>query len=104
MTITAGVAQRFRLINMTTFGTGIIVSLVSATGTATWVPMALDSADLPAAQRRSESAVQSITIGETRDFTIEPRGPGEYQLLVWGFPGDQVRVTLPVHVVASLAN
>lgn len=101
MTIEAGIAHRFRLINMTTFGTGVIVSLVSGAGPAAWTPIALDGADLPAAQCRSKPAVQSLTVGQTRDFTFEPRAPGEYQLMFWGFPGDKVRVTIPVHVVIT---
>jgi manganese oxidase len=102
MTIAAGVAQRFRLINSTTFAADAVVSLVTAAGPAVWVPIASDGADLPASRQRPEPAVQTITIGETRDFTFEPHAPGEYRLMFWGFPGDSVRVTIPVHVVSQL--
>lgn len=102
MTMSAGVPQRLRFINMTTFDTGAVVSLVSATGgiPMAWVPIASDGADLAASRQRYEPAVQAITIGETRDFTfLPPRAPGEYRLLFWQDPGGKVRVTIPIHVV-----
>jgi len=99
MTLPAGVAHRFRLINMTTFQTGLIVSLVSAAGPVSWTPIAVDGADLPGPQRRPETAVQAVTIGQTRDFTFFPSAPGEYRLLFQTYLGDQIRVTVPVHVV-----
>jgi FtsP/CotA-like multicopper oxidase with cupredoxin domain len=101
ITIAAGVPNRFRLINMTTFTPDLIVSLASAKGTAMWTPIARDGADIPASHRTSRTAVQTVTIGQTRDYTFTAPAPGEYQLLFWGFAGDQVRATLPIHVVGS---
>jgi hypothetical protein len=84
---------------MTTFQTGLLVSLVSAAGPVSWTPIAVDGADLPESQRRLESTVQAVTIGQTRDFTFFPSAPGEYRLLFQTHLGDQIRVTIPVHVV-----
>lgn len=99
MTITPGVPNRFRLINMTTFHPDVIVSLASANGTATWTPIARDGADLPASHRTARTAVQTVTIGQTRDYAFTAPGPEEYRLLFWGFAGDQLRAALPIHVV-----
>lgn len=101
ITIAAGVPNRFRLINMTTFHPDLIVSLASVNGTATWTPIARDGYDIPASHRTARTAVQTITIGQTRDYTFTAPAPGEYRLLFWGFAGDQLRATLPVHVVAN---
>lgn len=101
MTLAAGVAHRFRLINLTALASGAVVSLVSAVGPATWKRLAVDGANLPAAQQISEPAVQTVTIGQTRDFIFKPQAPGEYQLLFWFDPADQAPVKIPVHVVAG---
>jgi FtsP/CotA-like multicopper oxidase with cupredoxin domain len=102
LTIAAGVAQRFRFINMTMLDTGAVVSLVSSTRVpATWRPLAVDGADLPATLRTPQPAVATVTIGQTRDFLFEPRGPGEYQLMFWGSAHGRLRMTIPVHVVAA---
>lgn len=101
ITIAAGVPNRFRLINMTTFDPDVIVSLASANGTATWTPIARDGADIPASHQTARPAVQTITIGQTRDYTFTAPAPGEYRLMFWGFAGDRVRVTLPIHVIGS---
>ena len=101
MTVAAGVVQRFRFINMTMLYSGATISLVSAKGPALWKPLAVDGADLPAALRLSETAVQTITIGQTRDFLFEPRAPGEYKLMFWGSSHGRLRLTIPVHVIAT---
>lgn len=101
ITIAAGIPNRFRLINMTTFDPDAIVSLASARGAATWTPIARDGADIPASLRTARTAVQTITIGQTRDYVFTAPAPGEYRLLFWGYAGDKLRVTLPIHVVGS---
>lgn len=101
VTIAAGVPNRFRFINMTTFHPDLIVSLASASGTATWTPIARDGADIPSQYRTARTAVQTITIGQTRDYTFTAPAPGEYRLMFWGFAGDELRATLPIHVVGS---
>ncbi|HKE36036.1 MAG TPA: hypothetical protein VKB39_01300, partial [Candidatus Baltobacteraceae bacterium] len=102
ITIVAGVSNRFRFINMTTFHQDMIVSLASDNGTAIWTPIARDGADIPSRRRTARTAVQTLTIGQTRDYLFTPRAPGEYRLLFWGYPGDTLRATLPVHVIAGV--
>jgi FtsP/CotA-like multicopper oxidase with cupredoxin domain len=101
ITIAAGVTNRFRLINMTTFHPDAIVALVKANETATWTPVARDGYDIPASRRTARTAVQTLTIGQTRDYIFKAPSPGEYRLLFWGFAGDKLRATLPIHVVGS---
>jgi hypothetical protein len=64
-------------------------------------PLAVDGADLPASLRTAEPAIATITIGQTRDFLFEPRAPGEYKLMFWGSSHGRLRMTIPVHVVAT---
>ncbi|MDQ6929391.1 MAG: multicopper oxidase domain-containing protein [Candidatus Eremiobacteraeota bacterium] len=99
ITCRAGVLQRFRFINVTTFWTEAVVSLSAGGRAAKWSPLQIDGAYVPAVQRVPESAVQSITIGETRDFTFRPRAPGELQLQFWPDASVPNIVTIPVHVI-----
>jgi len=95
--VRAGVRQRLRFINMTTFWTNAIVSLSSGNRTLRWQPVAVDGADLPLARRTAESAVETVTIGETRDFAFTPTR-GDLLLQVW--PDASVpMVTIPVHAI-----
>jgi FtsP/CotA-like multicopper oxidase with cupredoxin domain len=95
--VRAGVRQRLRFINMTTFWTNAIVSLSSGNRTLRWQPVAVDGADLPMVRRTAESAVESVTIGETRDFVFTPTR-GDLLLQIW--PDASVpMVTIPVHVI-----
>jgi len=81
---------------------GAVVSVVSSTRVpATWRPLAVDGADLPATLRIAQPAIATITIGQTRDFLFEPRAPGEYKLMFWGSSRGRLRMTIPVHVVAT---
>ncbi len=98
LTVRSGVRQRLRFINMTTFWTHAIVSLSSSNRTLQWQPVAVDGADLPAAARRTaQSAVETITIGETRDFVFTPTR-GDLLLQIWPAPNYGM-VAIPVHVI-----
>jgi FtsP/CotA-like multicopper oxidase with cupredoxin domain len=97
----AGVAQRFRFINMTTFWTNAIVSLVQANRTVQWRPAAVDGYNLPATRRAPEAAVTMVTIGETRDYTFTPAAPGDLQLQFLPDPSVPNVVTVPIHVVQT---
>lgn len=99
MTCRAGVLQRLRFINMTTFWTNAIVSLSAANHTVQWTPLQVDGAYVSPKRRISESAVQYITIGETRDFTFVPRKAGDLELQFWPDPTVPNIVTVPIHVV-----
>ena len=58
----------------------------------------MDGADLPIAARATEAAVQTVTIGETRDFVFTPAAPGELLVQIWLDPNYGV-VAIPVHVI-----
>jgi hypothetical protein len=103
MTLAAGVVHRFRFINMTMLEPHAIVSLVSRAGIALWTPLAVDGADLPRSLRRAQPAVQSITIGQTRDFLFQPPAPGDYRMLFYSSPG-HLRTTLLLHVGAATVS
>jgi hypothetical protein len=93
------VLQRLRFINMSTFWTNAIVSLSAANRPLEWNPLQIDGAYVSPQHRRSQSAVQYITIGETRDFTFVPRKAGDLELQFWPDPTVPNIVTVPIHVV-----
>lgn len=93
--VRSGVRQRLRFINMTINRARAIVSLSSGNKTLRWQPVAVDGADLSVAQRSPQSAVQIVTIGETRDFTFTP-ARGDLLLQIWPGPNLPV-ITIPVH-------
>jgi hypothetical protein len=91
------VPQRFRFINVTTFWTNAIFSLSSGGRTLLWQPVAIDGADLPAGRRTLQSAVETVTVGATRDVTFTP-ARGTMLLQIW--PSSRRRpVTIPVNAV-----
>jgi len=98
LTVRAGVRQRLRFINVTTFWPHAVVGLSSGGRTSQWQPIAMDGADLPVAQRHWESAIETVTIGETRDFVFTPAAPGELRVEIWADPNYGL-VTIPVHVI-----
>jgi FtsP/CotA-like multicopper oxidase with cupredoxin domain len=81
MELTAGVAHRFRLIQIGMAGTARVTMRRDTTLTD-WRPLAKDGADLPAALRVSRQAAQVIAVGETYDFEFTPPGPGSYELAI----------------------
>jgi hypothetical protein len=99
ITCRVGVLQRLRFINMTTFWTNAIVSLSRANHPLEWNPLQIDGAYVSPKHRLAESAVQFITIGETRDFTFVPRKTGDLELQFWPDPTVPNIVTVPIHVV-----
>ncbi len=97
LVVTAGVKQRLRFINMTTFWTNEMISLSSGNRVLQWQPLAVDGADLPTARRALEAAVDTVTIGQTRDYTFTP-SRGDFLLQIWPDPS-QPPVAIPVHAV-----
>jgi FtsP/CotA-like multicopper oxidase with cupredoxin domain len=99
VTVHVGVLQRVRLVNMTTFWTNAVVSLTAANRTLRWTPLEVDGAYVSPRHRVPESAVDTVTIGQTRDFTFMPTQPGDLQLQF--LPDESVPniVTVPIHVV-----
>ncbi|MDQ6779678.1 MAG: multicopper oxidase domain-containing protein, partial [Candidatus Eremiobacteraeota bacterium] len=96
--VQAGVAQRLRIINMTTFWTNVVVSLSSANKVLDWQPIAVDGAELAFRRRTAEPAVETVTIGGTADFMFTPQ-PGDSQLQIWPATGVPP-VTILVHATA----
>ena len=78
----AGVAHRFRLINITIGRPGISVEVRQDTSLVRWRALAKDGADLPDEGRVMRPARQLISIGETYDFELTPREAGNLQLMI----------------------
>jgi len=83
--VKAGVRQRLRFLNMTTFWINAMLSLSSGGKTIAWTPVAVDGADLPRARQTAEPAVDTVTLGDTRDFTFVP-ARGQTLLQIWPDP------------------
>ncbi len=77
--IAAGVAHRFRFINIGAAGV-VRYSLRADTALVQWRSRAKDGADLPEALRLMQPATQLVSVGETYDFEFTPAGPGVYEL------------------------
>lgn len=101
ITCRVGVRQRIRLINMTTFWTNATVSLIAANRALQWTPLATDGMELPAAREQSQTAVTTVTIGETRDFAFTPTTPGDLQLQFLPDPSVPHIVNVPIHVISA---
>lgn len=82
VTLRAGVAHRFRLINITVGRPSISVRIVRDTSLVQWRSLAKDGADLPVAKRVVIPASRLISIGETYDYEVTPDKPGEMTLEV----------------------
>jgi FtsP/CotA-like multicopper oxidase with cupredoxin domain len=99
-TLRAGVAHRFRFVNMTMHRPGIALVLVKDGVLVPWRQLAKDGADLPANRRVSRPGPHPITIGETIDLEITPDAPGDLRIEL-RMPTGQVVGALPLHVVAA---
>jgi len=72
---------RLRLINITANNGELIVRLVAAPEVQTWTPIGKDGAQLPRGLQLPRMAMdQSISVGETYDFSWTPQQPGTYWL------------------------
>jgi len=78
----AGVAHRFRLINITVGRPGLRVEIWRDSSLVDWRALAKDGADLPDDAKVVRPARKTITIGETYDFEVTPRAPGAMRLEV----------------------
>ncbi|HEY5258817.1 MAG TPA: multicopper oxidase domain-containing protein [Candidatus Baltobacteraceae bacterium] len=97
LVVRAGVRQRLRFINMTTYFTHVMLSLSVGGRTATWQPLAVDGADLAAMQQSARSAVDTVTIGQTRDYAFVPKR-GNMLLQIWPAPSLPA-VSIPVRAI-----
>jgi len=70
LTLRAGAAYRFRLMNITMGGPGLVFSLVRRGAPVTWTPLSKDGYGLPPWQAAPRPARQVVGIGETYDFRV----------------------------------
>jgi manganese oxidase len=70
LTLKGGVAYRFRLMNVTMGGPGLVFSLVRKGAVLDWTPLGKDGWATPSWQAASRKATQAVTIGETYDFRV----------------------------------
>jgi manganese oxidase len=82
LVVQAGVRQRLRFINVTTFWTNEVVSISSQGRVVQWLPIAVDGAEIRAARRSLQSAVDTVTVGQTRDYEFTPQR-GDFLLQIW---------------------
>ena len=85
--VRTGVAQRLRLINITTSRPNIRVELWRGDSLIAWRPLAKDGADLPSELRVMRAARSPISIGETMDYSIMPEAAGPMRLEVRAVTG-----------------
>jgi FtsP/CotA-like multicopper oxidase with cupredoxin domain len=76
-----GTPYRFRLMNISMGGPNLEYWLVRDGAPVRWTPIAKDGFDIPPAQRRTRSAQQPLSIGETIDMEVT-LPPGAYALEV----------------------
>jgi hypothetical protein len=76
-----GTSYRIRLINITTARPGMRVELRRDSSVVSWRPLARDGAELPDGRKVMRRGVQPLTIGQTMDFEIAPREPGDMRLM-----------------------
>ena len=76
------VAQRLRLINMTSTNPDLSIA-IEGDPQATWLPIAADGVDFPAALRVPVKPIRRLTIGETRDFLFAPTTVGPLKINVY---------------------
>jgi FtsP/CotA-like multicopper oxidase with cupredoxin domain len=70
----ADVPNRLRLINITPASFALTFVLTDGFAPVQWTSVAKDGADLPQSQRRVRAARQLVSVGETYDFEVRPRG------------------------------
>ena len=81
LTLKVGTSYRIRLINITTARPGMRVELRRDSSVVSWRPLARDGAELPDGRKVMRRGVQPLTIGQTMDFEIAPREPGDMRLM-----------------------
>ncbi|CAN5420543.1 hypothetical protein BH10BAC3_BH10BAC3_28330 [soil metagenome] len=83
-----GKDYRFRLINISALGATLNVSLLLNNKAVDWRLIAKDGANLPPQQCIVKKALkQTVSIGETMDFSFIPKEPGEYVFELQGAAG-----------------
>ncbi len=104
LTLTSGVAYRFRLMNVTLANPEIRFWLVGERATPLqWTELARDGFDLPAWQRAPNPARLHVGIGETKDVEVRFAQAGNHALEVRAGNGN-LFTTQPIRVVKPLAD
>jgi FtsP/CotA-like multicopper oxidase with cupredoxin domain len=93
----AGAPNRLRLINITPANVALIASLVDNGDPVEWRPLAKDGAALPQDASKARRARQPIAVGETYDFEVPARSPGNLWLEVRRGNGEWV-LQAPVQI------
>jgi FtsP/CotA-like multicopper oxidase with cupredoxin domain len=104
--LTVGTKYRLRFINITPVDSDLTYSFVDSNGTPVqWRAIAKDGHDLTPEQAVVKDAKgDSITVGETRDYSFTPQKPGELFLQAAAFPRMWVRTTFVVSAAPQLRS
>jgi FtsP/CotA-like multicopper oxidase with cupredoxin domain len=71
LTLKSGVPYRFRLMNVTMGGPGLVFALVRNGAALEWTPLGKDGFAVPVWQGAPRKAAQVVSIGETYDFKVQ---------------------------------
>jgi FtsP/CotA-like multicopper oxidase with cupredoxin domain len=98
MALVAGTTYRMRFINITPVDSDLTYSIVDASGApVSWRAIAKDGQDLPQEQATArKTSGDTITVGETRDYSFTPNQVGELYLQAAAFQRMWVKTTLIV--------
>jgi len=96
--LVAGTTYRMRFINITPVDSDLTYSIVDAAGApVSWRAIAKDGQNLPPEQAATKkTSGDSITVGETRDYSFTPEKAGELYLQAASFQRMWVKTTLMV--------
>ena len=98
ISVTVGTSYRFRFINITPVDSDLTYSLKDGSGAPVpWRAIAKDGQELPPQHAIvKEAKGESITVGETRDYTFTPQKEGELYLEAASFQRMWVKTTVLV--------
>jgi FtsP/CotA-like multicopper oxidase with cupredoxin domain/uncharacterized damage-inducible protein DinB len=95
--LVAGTTYRMRFINITPVDSDLTYSIADANGVPlSWQAIAKDGRDLPPEQETTKTSGDTITVGETRDYSFTPQKAGELYLQAASFQRMWVKATLIV--------
>ena len=94
----AGATYHMRFINITPVDSDLTYSIVDGTGTpVSWRAIAKDGQNLPPEQAiAKQTSGDTITVGETRDYSFTPQKAGELYLQAASFQRMWVKTTLNI--------
>jgi FtsP/CotA-like multicopper oxidase with cupredoxin domain len=99
--LVAGTTYRMRFINITPVDSDLSYSIADASGAlVSWRALAKDGRDLPPEQAAIKTSGDTITVGETRDYSFTPQKEGELYLQAASFQRMWVKTTLIVGLQA----